>query len=511
MKNLFQSHSNFDSLADMVSKAVDSTKPTLTKSLPKNRVKMDEAFQDLNHNYQLYKREEIDKSSLEEFNSNDEEGNPVNEFADDWFSKVKEKYYDLVESSDEILEGDKSSEQKVPSPSDDLKPTEMKVNQGRRKALVEKQLDGMKTSIKKATDNLKNAVESTSGETISPSHCVGFQKTASDILARCNDSLQRQAQEYLEMLDEEEVEKFQDEFVKFVTDNTETIDEIQLSVIQKTKDFTINPMERHPRTSSGSGNVMLKKIEPPKFTGSIVDYPDFQRRWKASVGMAKFGQEAELDRLRDNIPKDATKMLIGETTMKGAWKTLDTMYGNKTMLANKLKSNLKSLKIAGKEDYEIVISLAIEVKSIVARLRELKLEDTLKHDDEYLAAIFKILPNQERVEWLNEDKTKFDCNWSAMLNFLEKAHRKSTDTKVLLSSYAAQNTDKVKSTTVDKIDKSERKLKVAQAKLKQLANKSKLDKSGDVESKKDLELDRKKDKDFCGKCPICDIYHTFNR
>ena len=57
MKNLFQSHSNFDSLADMVSKAVDSTKPTLTKSLPKNRVKMDEAFQDLNHNYQLYKRD----------------------------------------------------------------------------------------------------------------------------------------------------------------------------------------------------------------------------------------------------------------------------------------------------------------------------------------------------------------------------------------------------------------------------------------------------------------------
>ena len=82
---------------------------------------------------------------------------------------------------------------------------------------------------------------------------------------------------------------------------------------------------------------------------------------------------------------------------------------------------------------------------------------------------------------------------------------------MLLSSYAAQNTDKVKSTTVDKIDKSERKLKVAQAKLKQLANKSKLDKSGDDESKKDLELDRKKDKDFCGKCPICDIYHTFNR
>ena len=113
---------------------------------------------------------------------------------------MKEKYYDLVESSDEILEGDQSSEQKEPGPSDELKPTEMKVNQGRKKNLVEKQLDGMKTSIKKATDNLKNAVESTSGETISPSNCVGFQKTASDILARCNDSLQRQAQEYLEML-----------------------------------------------------------------------------------------------------------------------------------------------------------------------------------------------------------------------------------------------------------------------------------------------------------------------
>ena len=45
------------------------------------------------------------------------------------------------------------------------------------------------------------------------------------------------------------------------------------------------------------------------------------------------------------------------------------MYGNKTMLANKLKGKLKSIKSQGKEDYDVVINLAIEVKGIIKTLK----------------------------------------------------------------------------------------------------------------------------------------------
>ena len=112
-------------------------------------------------------------------------------------------------------------------------------------------------------------------------------------------------------------------------------------------------------------------------------------------------------------------MLIGETTMIGAWKTLNTLYGNKTLIANKLKSKLKNLKSFGKEDHEAVIAIAIEVKSIVARLKELNLQDMLKYDDEYLAAIFRAFPGQERMEWLKFSKASFSCQWDAMMLFLD--------------------------------------------------------------------------------------------
>ena len=102
--------------------------------------------------------------------------------------------------------------------------------------------------------------------------------------------------------------------MEFLSRNTSQIDSVQLEIIQKSKDLQIDPQGREQGSSSGE-RVMLKRVDPPKFTGDILEFPDFQRRWKATVGKAKFGQEAELDHLRDNVPSEASKMIVGETTM----------------------------------------------------------------------------------------------------------------------------------------------------------------------------------------------------
>ena len=72
-------------------------------------------------------------------------------------------------------------------------------------------------------------------------------------------------------------------------------------------------------------------------------------------------------------------------------------------------------------------------------LAQLNLQDMLKYDDEYLAAIFKVLPAESRREWLKFDKSSFSTNWEAMEKFLDEAHDVATNTKVLLSSYVAQS------------------------------------------------------------------------
>lgn len=128
-------------------------------------------------------------------------------------------------------------------------------------------------------------------------------------------------------------------------------------------------------------------------------------------------------------------MLIGEKSLVNAWKILTKLYGNKTLLANKLKSKLKSVSSSGKEDHDVIINLCIEVKSIICSLTELGMQEMLKYDDEYLSAVFRALPTQERTMWLKFDKKDYDSEWKAMETFLKLIHEEATNTKVLLSNY----------------------------------------------------------------------------
>ena len=67
----------------------------------------------------------------------------------------------------------------------------------------------------------------------------------------------------------------------------------------------------------------------------------------------------------------------------------------------------------------------------------------LCHNDRYLSAVFKALPDSERLEWLKFDKTEYSYEWEAMMVFLDQAREKATNTKVLLSCYTDQKDEKV--------------------------------------------------------------------
>ena len=98
--------------------------------------------------------------------------------------------------------------------------------------------------------------------------------------------------------------------------------------------------------------------------------------------------ETELDRLRENIPSQAAKALFGETVMAKAWKVLESLYGDKDLIANKLKKQLKGIKVKGKHDYDIIIDLVTDVNNIVLRLKTIDAEPMLHVDSEFLSAVF---------------------------------------------------------------------------------------------------------------------------
>ena len=169
-------------------------------------------------------------------------------------------------------------------------------------------------------------------------------------------------------------------------------------------------------------SIHLKKVDPPCFSGLEIDFPDFYRKWNAIVCPANLPAEAEIDRLRDSLPNNVKEMLVGVTTVIKAWDILNKRFGDKELIATKLKAKLKSLKFSEKLDYERVIALVIKVRSLVSRLESMNASEALKYDGEFISAVYFQLPDRQKCKWLEYNKTTYSDKWSALVAFLDIAY-----------------------------------------------------------------------------------------
>ena len=421
----------------MVAKACDPVSPSLVKSLAKNRDKLDKAYQDLFYDFKMFKDDVNDPK----FNEQNENGEDQYAHNDKWFNEVKNQYFELVDKSDEKLENIQTQiiAQNIPLPESksDAKIEESNVVQeSKLKDFLEDQMKSERKAVHDSITLLTSTVSNLPSGSISSAQALGYRNSLHDVSARLGTDIPKLVENLLRLAGNTEVSRIKKELSEYSSMERARIDSLEMALVTKIKD---NSSTGSGLRTSAPSHTYLKKQDPPKFDGDILQFPEFKRRWGSQVHSEKLEEQAELDRLRDNIPVEAKKMLTGEKSLENAWKILTKLYGNKTMLANKLKSKLKNIKTSGREDHDIVINLSIEVKSIVKSLTEMGMQEMLKYDDEYLAAIFRVLPAQHRTKWLEFDKSIHACTWEAMEIFLDDAHEKATDTKVL-SNYAGDNT-----------------------------------------------------------------------
>ena len=147
----------------------------------------------------------------------------------------------------------------------------------------------------------------------------------------------------------------------------------------------------------------------------MCEYPDFKRRFESIVGKANLPEEAFLDKLRDSLPRDAKEMLCGVTEKSKAWSTLDERYGNKKLIALRLKMQLKNVRAEGNSDPEKVIALVIKVRSIETKLETMGMGEALGHDCEFLSAVYSALPREYQRQWLLKEG---EGDWGGMKDFL---------------------------------------------------------------------------------------------
>ena len=191
--------------------------------------------------------------------------------------------------------------------------------------------------------------------------------------------------------------------------------------------------------------------------------------------------------------------------MAGAWNVLDKLYGDKDLVANKLKVQLKNIKPKGRNDHDVIIDLVTEVNNISLRLKTLNMDQILQVDSEFLSAVFRVLPSNSQLEWLKFDKSTFNTKWDGLMQFLDTARDQALQTKVLLSTYQGSESDD-KAVECKKCGSSEHKIKRCPL-IKANAVSAVGDDSEDRAKKKLM----KKQKEECGKCPLCSQYHTFTK
>ena len=434
VNKLKESLAEYETLLEMLEEALDDDeKAVKVKQIEKDKSRLEISFLNLSKVYKAkYKEEALEKVTEDEFNSLDEKSVPKFRYNDTWYSAVKKRYVtvknrvdDKIEAEDQVDEKDDiEKEEKLQLST--LQDTAKKERLGRRIVAERKSIEDFISDVVKQIDLAPEG-------SILPVRAQVLQGSLRDLESRLEGSLLQSFEEWIVALDADEASKEVVTQEEFVATQRARVRTAVVALSKKLKSLSSDGMR-------GTGEkVFLKKQDVPKFGGDILEYPEFQRRWKALVSPASLGTEAELDRLRDSVPDEAKKLLIGQTTMAGAWDVLTKMYGNKTMLANKLKMKLKTIKSAGKEDHDIVLKLIIEVKGIVNRLTSLGLHEMLKYDDEYISAIFKALPSSERIQWLKFSKSSYSTEWEALMDFLEVAHNRANDIKAHLTNYAAQS------------------------------------------------------------------------
>ena len=510
-KKMLASISKFKSFSRMVKKACDPENPSLEKSLSSNRSNLDSTFQELFHDYAMYKAD-----ASEDVNGVDENGDDKFEYNDKWMESIENEYYELIDLSDdklEVLAKRKSGSNDVLKPDSEMIEQKVKSDESKIKKLVHSQFKSEKKAITDSITLTSSTVNDMPSNSIGASQGQAFRSTLQGISSRMASRLQDLFEQLLKLVEDSEAETLESEFVEFTSLQSARIDSIEMAIVAKTKESPAAVSAGRP-SSSGSNRTYLKKVEPPKFLGDMLDFPEFKRRWIANVTNENLDSEAELDRLRDNVPDQAKKMLIGEKSMDTAWKILTKLYGNKTMIANKLKIKLKNIKSFGSEDHDIVISLAVEIKSIVKNLTELKMQDMLKYDDEYLSAIFRALPSQARIDWLKYDKDSFESKWEAMEKFMDEQHEIATNTKVLLSSYVVSQPPAESIRCKKCHEFGHKKFECPQiptAKLNAVKTND-VDSSDDdqnqVKSKDKQKADLRK---LFGACPLCKSQHSFKK
>merc|ERR1712240_350452 len=177
----------------------------------------------------------------------------------------------------------------------------------------------------------------------------------------------------------------------------------------------------------------IKKREPPKFSGSVLDYPLFKKNWSIEVSPGGLPELIEINHLKDSVPITAKDRLYEVETMTESWNILDRVYGKEFDLRNRLKQEFLSIKLSAKFSPLIEIELFQKVHKSAARIKAAKAQSLLENDFDYISLVYQLLPETQRERWVNH--ASLSPTWDSFYKFLEDVYEKALLKKQINDSF----------------------------------------------------------------------------
>ena len=167
----------------------------------------------------------------------------------------------------------------------------------------------------------------------------------------------------------------------------------------------------------------IKKRDPPKFSGSVLDYPLLKKNWSIEVSPGGLPELIELNLLKDSVPLTAKDRLYEVGSMVEAWDILNKIYGKEFDLRNKLKQEFLAIKISAKFSPLVEIEIFQKVHKIASRIKAAKAQSLLENDFEYISLVYQLLPETQREKWVNYASS--NPSWDSFYKFLEDVYEKA--------------------------------------------------------------------------------------
>ncbi len=122
----------------------------------------------------------------------------------------------------------------------------------------------------------------------------------------------------------------------------------------------------------GLAQTGFAKRVPPKFIGSVLDFPLLKKNWVIEVSPSGLPELIELNHLKNSIPPSAKDRLYEIETLKEAWSILEKIYGKSFDLRNRLKQEFLGINISAKTSPLIELEIYEKVHKLASRIRAAK-------------------------------------------------------------------------------------------------------------------------------------------